>query len=711
MNDFRRPQQGNFMRWKGAVWVILQNRLGTLSVQEHPDGRIEKISLTRWQDACYDGSIVMVASPTEGLPESKEDLAKLSFEGLPPSMQAAVRRKKAYIEAFLDPLAFYEKWMPKLPHDQRHLPQTRSAAKVLPLLRHVKAAMDVPGKVPGFTSFNGWLKDWQQFKDWRLMAPRYDRRGPNERPVIVGKVRTVVEAAIAKIYLTTNGFSKLAVFQEVENNLRAYNKSMPGEEALSVSERQVYRYMKDTVDQYDAAVARKGKAAADARYRPVRKGPESYHVMDIVEVDHTQAKTEVYHDETLESLGRPWVTAALDRCSRLPVGLHIHFEGQTTHASMQALKNTMLPKGFLRTLLPDLTYEYPCCGNPVAFFFDRGPDFISDQMDGVGLNCDIRLDYAPGENPEYKAKIERFFRTLHEQTALTLKGAVPRIRVDGDRRPRKSEASISFSDFVERTWRFITMDYARSHHEGIGTTPLERWTERAAERMPRPPLSKAKLDEYLMLGALCSPSRQGVSFRGLIWQGEVLKKIRTHPSFKDGKMVLVRIDEADVGNAFVTDPYTGMSQALEPFLERYMPGTSMFLHDTVVRNIAKKKKGTQSEVELLATKAKLRDQALETMSGKNTGSKTRARLARLFGMGIVAPSGDDLGSLDPRGPTSKARAAAAKAPGKAPRGGQDPATVDTAARMPPPPKEKSTAKASKPLPRTTLRQLPEPEDD
>ena len=117
------------------------------------------------------------------------------------------------------------------------------------------------------------------------------------------------------------------------------------------------------------------------------------------------------------------------------------------------------------------------------------------------------------------------------------------------------------------------------------------------------------------------------------------------------------------------------------------------------------------QADLLATKAKLRDQALETMSGKNTGSKTRARLARLFGMGIVAPSGDDLGSLDPRGPTPKARGAAAKAPGKAPRGGQDPATVDTAARMPASPKEKPTAKASKPLPRTTLRQLPEPEDD
>ena len=38
MHDFRRPQAGNFMRWKGAAWVILQNRLGTLVLKEHPEG-------------------------------------------------------------------------------------------------------------------------------------------------------------------------------------------------------------------------------------------------------------------------------------------------------------------------------------------------------------------------------------------------------------------------------------------------------------------------------------------------------------------------------------------------------------------------------------------------------------------------------------------------------------------------------------------------
>ena len=149
-----------------------------------------------------------------------------------------------------------------------------------------------------------------------------------------------------------------------------------------------------------------------------------------------------------------------------------------------------------------------------------------------------------------------------------------------------------------------------------------------------------------------------------------------------------------------------------------MPGTSMFLHETVTRNIAKKKTGTQSEGALLATKAKLRDEALATMTSKTAGSKTRARLARLLGMGSIAPAGDDLGSLDPRGSTPKARAAAGKsaakpkAPGKVPETGEEPDPATAAATVRASRPGKPAARAAKPpTPRTTLRQLPEPEDD
>jgi hypothetical protein len=56
----------------------------------------------------------------------------------------------------------------------------------------------------------------------------------------------------------------------------------------------------------------------------------------------------------------------------------------------------------------------------------------------------------------------------------------------------------------------------------------------------------------------------------------------------------------------------------------------------------------------------LRNEALKSMSMKSTTSKTRARLARVLGMGSIAPAGDDLGSLDPRGSTPKQRAAKVK---------------------------------------------------
>ncbi len=294
------------------------------------------------------------------------------------------------------------------------------------------------------------MRDWEKYRSWVLMAPRYDKRGSDKRTVIVGPVKRIVDKAIKEIWMTKSQETKTAVCEEVDLQVLRYNQRHP-ESQIGVSRRQIYNYMDQSIDKHEAAVARKGKEWADRHFKPVGVGPVADRVMEVVEVDHTQAKLEVIDDVTGQNLGRPWITAALDRRSRMPVGVHVHFEGQSLYAVMQALRNAMMPKRFLRLLLPDLDYDYPCCGTPEVFFFDRGKDFDNDYIDEVGLNLDIKLRYAPGEHPEYKASLERFFGTGHKQVALPLKGAMPRVSAaTEDRRPKKSEATVSFSDFYAR---------------------------------------------------------------------------------------------------------------------------------------------------------------------------------------------------------------------------------------------------------------------
>lgn len=667
MTDWRRAAKGNHLRWKGVVWTVSLNLNGVLHLEDFETGETRRLSVADWQEGCFDGTVEMLQDPTAELPADRKDLAQLTFAALPPSMQAEVERMRPYIEAYLDPVAFYESRMPTLPPEDRHMPDRMSKAKVEPFLRHVASTFDPVDRKPGFTTFAGWVRRWRRYRDWKLMAPRYDCRGSSDRSVIVGPLQEIVDRAIKQVWMTRGRATKKAVCEAVERAVASRNERHP-EAPVGVSRRQVYRYMDEAIDGYEKAVARHGKPWADKRFRPLSKGPGADRVMQVVEADHTQAKLEVTDDETGQNLGRPWITAAIDRRSRMVVGLHVHFEGQTLNAVLQGLRNAMMPKGFLRQLVPELDYSYPCCGTPERYFFDRGRDFDNDHVVEVGLNLDIQMAYAPGENPGYKGSIERFFGTLHRQVALPLKGATPRVADRAsDRRPRKSEAIVPFSDFVERLWRWVTMVYAQEFHEGLGNTPLAVWTESAGVRPPRPPPTKERLDTYLMRTVRCEPTVNGVRHAGLAWNGDVIKNIRSHPSHQRGGQILVRIDDTDLGRAFATDPVTGMLMPLKPVLDRYMPGLSMHAHELILRNVAKRRTGTHSERSLMEAKHQLREEALATLAMKDTKSKTRARLARLFNVGGTAPSGDDLGSLDPRqetvaasGPTEPA---AAKAPG------------------------------------------------
>ena len=680
MTDWRTPRPGHFLRWKEVVWTIKVNVNGFLHLEDCDTGETRRLRLADYQAGCFEGTVEMLEHPAMGLPDDRRALAEVSFAALPESMRTQVLRMRRYVEAYEDPEEFYRIHLPSLPPELRKAPSRMSAAKVTPFLglvastftagERVKVARDAPaGEVPpGFTTFAKWVRMWNRYRDWTLMAPRYDRRGSDERTIITGPLKRIVDRAIREVWLTRARNTKLAVCDSVEHRIGTYNTGHP-DAPIAVSRRQLYRYIDETTNRHDTVKAREGSVRAGKLFDPVHQGPQARYVMETVEVDHTQAKMEVTDDDTGKSLGRPWITAALDRRSRMVVGLHIHFEGSTLNAVMQCLKNVVMPKTFTTKLVPDLDYTYACCGIPSKFFFDRGRDFDNEHVHGVGLGLDVRMMYAPGAHPEYKGGIERFMGTMHGQVAYPVKGAMRRIKDRRDEEPGapRSSATMAFSDFCARVWHWVTMVYAKVFHKGLQDVPLDVWNESFLLRPPRPPLSKATMERLLMRTVRCEPTRQGVRHNGLLWNGEVVKRIRSHPGYRKGDGILVRIDDSDLGVAYATDPVTGRFELLEPVLRRYMSGTTMHQHEMTVRRLAKKEKGTHSELSLLQAKKRHIDEARETHLSESTTSKVRARLARDMNIGGAAPAGDGLGSLDPRSPTM-AEAAVDVSPAIAPVG-------------------------------------------
>src|SRR5690606_25676795 len=112
------------------------------------------------------------------------------------------------------------------------------------------------------------------------------------------------------------------------------------------------------------------------------------------------------------ALGRPWITVALDRFTRMIVGVHIGFLPPGAHTVMLCLRNAIRPKEELLRRYPSIRGDWPCFGKPKAIVVDNGPEFHSRSFKESCLALNIDVIYCPVRKPRYKGKVERWFGRL-----------------------------------------------------------------------------------------------------------------------------------------------------------------------------------------------------------------------------------------------------------------------------------------------------------
>ncbi len=639
---------GAYLRRFGFTWRVLLLKDGVIHLENtDAPGETDKLTVDEWMRGCLDGSIHPAAQPGEELDPKIAELLKVAFGDMPESMKASGIRKSQYLDAFRDPAAFYEGKRPDVPVERRVLKRALSAPKLRPFLAHVAEAIGEE-KPPGASTFISWYNEWSKaraagYEDVRVLVNNYHRRGPQER-FMGPHLEQWLNDAIDKEWLLGTKPKKKKVYDAVKDQVDAWNAENPTRPLAMLSERQVSRYIAEEVDGYVKTARREGRRKADEKFGMVGLAPEPENILDVVEVDHTRANVEVLDDVSGVRLGRPWVTVALDRYSRMPLACHIHFDGPCLSSVMQTLRQTMLPKDFLKEMFPDLRFDYGCSGVPVCFFFDRGTDFDNEDIRDIGLQLSVRMDLEPVGCPETKGRIERFFGIMQDDVDHPLPGSCPSLLAEGERSELRGEATIRFSDFVRRTWLWLYGVYARSWHRGIKDTPLRKWQEGAARRLPRPPRSLKELDILLTRIERCTITKMGVRWNHLRWSGEILKTIWTRPGFA-GK-VKVRIDEKDVSRAWVIDPATRMPVELKPMAPDYMAGLSLFQHRLVLCAADEQFEGARDDETLITAKKMLDDQvkALFHPDAPDAG-KALGAVARYDGVGTRA-----LGAAAPEPP-------------------------------------------------------------
>jgi len=235
------------------------------------------------------------------------------------------------------------------------------------------------------------------------------------------------------------------------------------------------------------AVYREEQAALLAKDPSAQKAPGNFNaesLLDIVQIDHTQSDAFVVDPWFRRSIGRPWLTLAIDIASRCVVGCYVGMERPNAGTVALLLSRIALPKApWLKSLGVDAAW--PMQGIPKIFHLDNAAEFKSKALRAGCSQYGIDLMYRPVGRPHFGGHIERLNRTLM-QRLKGLPGATGNsVKGRKARRPEEN-AALTLVEFERWLAVEIALRYHHSEHRGLmGATPANAWQTLAEVQQPR----------------------------------------------------------------------------------------------------------------------------------------------------------------------------------------------------------------------------------
>lgn len=177
----------------------------------------------------------------------------------------------------------------------------------------------------------------------------------------------IIRTTIASFYLKRNRPSISRLVREVQMNCISAGRKPPHRrtiearlEDIDLQKRAKRRGEKKIVK---ATTATPGAFSAS---RPLA----------VVQVDHTKADIFVVDEETRLPIGRPWLTLAMDVCSRMVTGFYLTMEAPSRLSTSLCLLHSVFDKSaWLRER--EIVEPWPVAGLPETLHVDNGADFAA----------------------------------------------------------------------------------------------------------------------------------------------------------------------------------------------------------------------------------------------------------------------------------------------------------------------------------------------
>jgi putative transposase len=293
------------------------------------------------------------------------------------------------------------------------------------------------------------------------------QRGPKKTHRRLGAERErLIDAAIEKRYLVRPRTPMEEVFKEVTRRCHEKHLAAPARNSILKRIR--------ALDTRLVARRRLGAKSAEPVALSTPGMLESNAALELIQIDRTLADVMIVDSTHRRSIGRPWLSLAIDVATRAVLGFHVGLEAPSALAVALCIEHAVLPKDRSRTSSTGET-SWDMFGLPQAILVDNGPEFHGEALTRGCAEYGIKLLHRPVARPRFGAHIERLIGTLMGRVHL-LPGstdASPSARGDYH---SENEAKLTLAEFTEWLYFEIAGQYHHTIHRMLGTTPAASWT-------------------------------------------------------------------------------------------------------------------------------------------------------------------------------------------------------------------------------------------
>lgn len=338
---------------------------------------------------------------------------------------------------------------------------------------------DVANRADEFGLHSNTLYKWMALYETtgRLTSLMPRSRSDKGTSKLTPEVEAIVAAAIEGEYLTSQRKPVQKVCDEIRR--RCLNAGLEPPHCNTVRKRISKLSEKLRLSR------RVGQKAAEQAYSPVEGAfPGADWPLAVVQIDHTKLDIMLVDDIHRMSIGRPWITLAIDVFSRMVAGFYVSFDPPGALSTGLCLAHAILPKEKWLAKR-EIDGEWPCWGLPKTLHLDNAKEFRGNVLQKACREYGIDIEWRPVARPHFGGHIERLLGTLLREIH-TLPGTTfsnPSERGDYD---SEGKAVLTLSEFETWLGTYIVQVYHRRSHSSLGMPPIEKYREGVFGTSARP---------------------------------------------------------------------------------------------------------------------------------------------------------------------------------------------------------------------------------